>query len=42
MHEEELVVVEGKLPAGLDGAFVRNGPNPLLKPVAGYHWWVAY
>lgn len=38
VHEQELVVVEGKLPAGLEGAFVRNGPNPLLKPVAGYHW----
>ncbi|EFJ52660.1 hypothetical protein VOLCADRAFT_85861 [Volvox carteri f. nagariensis] len=35
---EELEVVEGKLPDGLEGCYVRNGPNPFYKPVAGYHW----
>jgi hypothetical protein len=27
-----------KLPAGLVGVFLRVGPNPLLKPLGGYHW----
>lgn len=35
---EEVPVTSGKLPAGLDGAYVRTGPNPALPPVAGYHW----
>jgi hypothetical protein len=26
------------LPSGLDGVFLRVGPNPLLKPLGGYHW----
>ena len=30
--------VEGVLPPALDGAYVRNGPNPLHKPVGGHHW----
>ncbi|KAG2440102.1 hypothetical protein HXX76_004216 [Chlamydomonas incerta] len=38
LFAEELPVVEGKLPAGLEGFYVRVGPNPLHKPVAGYHW----
>jgi hypothetical protein len=28
----------GKLPPGLEGVFLRVGPNPLLKPLGGYHW----
>ncbi|GLC54223.1 hypothetical protein PLESTB_000836900 [Pleodorina starrii] len=41
VHEElleEVQVVEGKLPEGLEGCFVRNGPNPFFKPAGGYHW----
>ena len=31
--------VEGRLPEALDGAYVRNGPNPQFPPVGGrYHW----
>lgn len=29
--------ITGELPAGLQGAFVRNGPNPLFQPVGRYH-----
>ena len=29
--------VTGVLPAGLRGAFVRNGPNPAFEPVGRYH-----
>ena len=38
LHESELEVVEGELPSGLAGAFVRTGPNPALQPMGGYHW----
>ena len=32
-------VVEGELPAGLDGAFCRNGPNPIVsQQKKRYHW----
>ena len=30
--------VEGELPADLFGAYVRNGPNPVLEPGSPYHW----
>lgn len=30
--------VVGNLPSCLNGEFVRVGPNPKFKPVAGYHW----
>lgn len=30
--------VTGHLPSCLNGEFVRVGPNPKYKPVAGYHW----
>jgi carotenoid cleavage dioxygenase-like enzyme len=30
--------VEGTLPAALDGAYIRNGPNPYLQPLGGFHW----
>lgn len=29
--------IEGNLPEGLSGAFLRNGPNMLLTPVGDYH-----
>jgi len=29
--------ISGQLPAGLDGAFVRNGPNPRFEPLGKYH-----
>ncbi|CAL8463206.1 g2740 [Coccomyxa elongata] len=30
--------VEGVLPRALDGAYVRNGPNPPHQPIGGHHW----
>ena len=30
--------VEGELPEGLEGALVRNGPNPVHAPPNLYHW----
>ncbi len=30
--------VVGKLPAELDGMYVRNGPNPQFEPLGPYHW----
>ncbi len=32
------LVVVGKLPAELDGMYVRNGPNPQFPPIGPYHW----
>ncbi len=29
--------VTGQIPAGLQGTFVRNGPNPLFQPIGHYH-----
>ena len=29
--------VRGTVPAGLEGRFVRNGPNPMFEPVSSYH-----
>ena len=29
--------ITGAIPAGLQGAFVRNGPNPLFQPIGRYH-----
>ncbi len=34
----ECVVVEGELPAELDGMYMRNGSNPFFDPVASTHW----
>jgi carotenoid cleavage dioxygenase len=31
------LAVEGELPEGLHGTFMRNGPNPQFMPLAGYH-----
>jgi carotenoid cleavage dioxygenase-like enzyme len=30
--------IVGKLPDGLEGMFVRNGPNPQFAPRGAYHW----
>src|SRR3989475_11160590 len=30
--------VIGTLPSGMDGMFVRNGPNPQFPPLGNYHW----
>jgi carotenoid cleavage dioxygenase-like enzyme len=30
--------VEGELPAELDGAYIRNGPNPRFPPIGSYHY----
>jgi carotenoid cleavage dioxygenase len=35
-RDEADLVVEGELPAGLAGAYVRNGPNPLYPPLGSY------
>ena len=35
---DRLEVVEGEIPEGLDGAFLRVGPNPYFEPVGNYHW----
>jgi carotenoid cleavage dioxygenase-like enzyme len=35
----ENLAVEGELPAGLRGSYLRNGPNPAFQPKAGYHVW---
>ncbi len=29
--------VEGEIPAGLRGSFIRNGPNPVFEPTTRYH-----
>jgi len=31
------LLVEGELPEGLTGSYLRNGPNPLLAPHGPYH-----
>lgn len=41
VHEEitaEKLTVVGKIPAELDGMFLRNGPNPQFPPLGNYHW----
>ncbi|MBY0457234.1 MAG: carotenoid oxygenase family protein, partial [Gemmataceae bacterium] len=41
VHEETTAAdlkVTGTLPKGLDGLFVRNGPNPQFAPAGKYHW----
>ena len=40
---QTLRVREGKLPADLEGCYVRNGPNPLWQPpseTSNYHWFL--
>jgi carotenoid cleavage dioxygenase len=31
--------VEGEIPEGLRGTYLRNGPNPAFQPHPGYHLW---
>lgn len=31
-------VIQGSLPEGLSGAFIRTGPNPYFAPGGRYHW----
>ncbi|PKA50879.1 9-cis-epoxycarotenoid dioxygenase NCED1, chloroplastic [Apostasia shenzhenica] len=35
---QNLRVVHGRIPASIDGVYVRNGANPLFSPVAGHHF----
>lgn len=37
-HTLENLKVVGKLPAGLEGLYLRNGPNPQFPPPGRYHW----
>lgn len=40
VHDElvtEDLAVTGALPAGLSGAYLRNGPNPAFAPLGAYH-----
>ncbi|HET9693255.1 MAG TPA: carotenoid oxygenase family protein [Steroidobacteraceae bacterium] len=34
----DLEVLQGEIPHDLYGAYLRNGPNPVLKPRGTYHW----
>lgn len=36
-RDDRALAVEGELPAGLNGMFVRNGPNPQFPPIDAYH-----
>lgn len=36
-RDDAELVVTGELPEGLNGTFMRNGPNPEFTPLAGYH-----
>eukprot|EP00882_Tetradesmus_deserticola_P000837 GHRQ01000910.1.p1 GENE.GHRQ01000910.1~~GHRQ01000910.1.p1 ORF type:complete len:541 (+),score=256.87 GHRQ01000910.1:282-1904(+) len=38
VFKEQCEVVEGELPAELDGVYIRNGSNPYYDPYASYHW----
>jgi len=35
-RDADHLTVEGELPVGLSGAFLRNGPNPLFPPLGSY------
>ena len=37
--ELENLAVEGEIPSGLRGSYLRNGPNPAFQPKANYHVW---
>jgi carotenoid cleavage dioxygenase len=34
----DLTASAGEIPADLYGAYLRNGPNPILEPRGAYHW----
>src|SRR5215813_10113021 len=34
LNVDNLPVIAGRIPPGLSGAYMRNGPNPLFKPIA--------
>ena len=36
-HDVERCEVTGRLPGGLRGSFLRNGPNPMFEPIGRYH-----
>jgi carotenoid cleavage dioxygenase len=38
LDQAELELLEGELPANLDGLFARNSSNPRFRPPAPYHW----
>ena len=41
VHDEialDRLEVVGEIPDGLDGMYVRNGPNPQFPPKGNYHW----
>lgn len=46
VHDErcdsDLPVIEGAIPADIDGVFIRQGPNPALPPRGKYHWCVRW
>jgi carotenoid cleavage dioxygenase len=35
----ENLPVQGEIPSGLRGSYLRNGPNPAFQPKASYHVW---
>jgi carotenoid cleavage dioxygenase len=37
-EDDFALAVSGEIPAGLAGAFYRNGPNPQFDPRDAYHW----
>lgn len=37
LEASDLTVI-GKIPADLDGVYLRNGPNPQFPPIGRYHW----
>jgi carotenoid cleavage dioxygenase len=37
-EDDFTLAIEGELPAALNGAFYRNGPNPQFDPIDDYHW----
>lgn len=38
LDQAELELLEGELPAGLQGLFARNSSNPRFRPPGPYHW----
>jgi carotenoid cleavage dioxygenase-like enzyme len=37
-EDDFALTIAGEIPAGLNGAFYRNGPNPQFEPIDDYHW----